>query len=173
MQRETDKRHLTAGGRRLLAPALMALAAAAFMAFATPSVAQDEGANVWRRGGCATCHGGLGEGGEGGEEPEGPSLRQSTLDRDIFRETAACGRGDMPFNLEGAWQAVSCYGVPAGEPAPEGFNAGAELSAEDLDVLVDFLFEYVVGVERITRAACAAFYGGDLRSPVCAQFPVR
>lgn len=159
-------------GRRGLALVMMALVTAGFLAAAAPSLAQD-GANIWRRGGCATCHGGLAEGGEGGEEPEGPSLRTTTLDRDLLRETVACGRGDMPYNLIGAWSEVSCYGVAAGDNPPEDFTAGAQLSAEDLDILVEFLFENVVGVERITRAACAAFYGGDLRTPVCAQFPVR
>ena len=168
---ELLNKHLP-NGQRAFAPALISLAAAAFMAFATPSVAQDAGADVWRRGSCTTCHGGVAQGGGGGEDPMGPNLRESDLDRELMRETIACGRGEMPFNLLGAYREVSCYGIPLGNP-PEGFQAGARLSAEQIDVLVEFLFEYVVGVTRVNRAACAAFYGGDQNARSCGQFPRR
>ena len=167
-----NRRRVPGNGRQTFVhSALVGIAASTMVVFASPSAAQEEGVNIWRRGGCASCHGGLAQGGGEGENPEGPSLRQTDLDRDLLWETVACGRGEMPYNLEGAYREISCYGIPAGEAVPEGFTPGAQLSAEELDVLVDFLFEYVVGVTRLNRSACAAFFGGDLRAPVCLQYP--
>lgn len=165
-------RHVLGYGRRAFVfSALIGVVAAAFVAFAPPSAAQDEGANMWRRGGCATCHGGLAQGGGEGEAPKGPNLRRSDPDREMLWETIACGRSVMPYHLQGAYREVSCYGIPVGDAVPEGFMPGRQFSAEELDVLVDFLMEYVVGVRRLNRSACAAFFGGDLRAPVCLQYP--
>lgn len=168
MNQEASEIHAPAGVR-IFTFTLAAFAAWAFVAFATPAMAQDEGAGVWRRGGCANCHGGIGQGGGGGEDPAGPNLHESDLDRDALWETIACGRGPMPFNLAGAYLEVPCYGIPVGPP-PEGFEPGARISAEDLDILADFLMEFVVGT-RVDRTACAAFYRGDLNARTCAQFP--
>ena len=141
--------------------------AAAFFALPTPSLAQD-GGPLWGLGGCGGCHGALAGGGDDPAEPQGPNLRRSGLDRDLMLETIACGRPgtDMPFNLEGAYTEIECYGIPVGEVPPETFGAGG-FTAEELETLVDFLFEYVVGVTRVTRQNCAAFFEGNANARAC------
>lgn len=160
---------LTGRGR---AVAFGVLAGAAVVMLSGPSMAQAEGARAWGKGTCSDCHSGIAQGGGVGENPDGPSIRETELDRETLRETIACGRigSDMPFNLAGAYRVTPCWGLPLGDP-PAGTISGAQLSEEDLDVLVDFLFEYVIGVTTINRAACAVFYGGNVDSPACARYP--
>jgi hypothetical protein len=47
---------------------------------------------------------------------------------------------------------------------------GANFTAEQIEVLVDFLMEEVVGVTRITRENCAVFFRGNANNPVCLQY---
>jgi mono/diheme cytochrome c family protein len=151
-------------------PALPMPAAAQAPAAAQQPAAPPAGLAVWRVGGCSQCHGGFAEGGGGNENPAGPNLRQTALDRAGVRETIACGRFEMPYHLMGAYTEVACYGFPVGEPPPEGFTAGRQLTAEQVDSLVDFLFEYVVAVP-LTRQVCSVYFGGNPDAPACASFP--
>jgi mono/diheme cytochrome c family protein len=142
------------------------------MVLATPATAQDAGLDAWGRGGCSGCHGGLAEGGGGGgEQPAGPSLRATRLDRASLRETIACGRPGtaMPYNLKGAYTEAACWGLPIGG-VPERTQGGAELSAAQIDAMVEFLVANVVGQTRITRQNCAVFFGGNTASPMCAAY---
>jgi mono/diheme cytochrome c family protein len=148
-------------------PALIGLAAAAFALLATPGSAQ-EGGDVWGKGGCTACHGGLAQGGGGGEMPAGPNLRRTRLTPADLKETIACGRGEMPFHLEAAYKTVACYGIPI--PGPAAAPQGAALTAQEIDALVNFLVTNVVGQTTITRANCALFNGGNANSPVCATY---
>jgi hypothetical protein len=63
---------------------------------------------------------------------------------------------------------VACFGLPLGEPP--GVPAGPSFSAEQIELLADFLLEHVVGVSRITRENCAAFFGGNQNAPLCLQY---
>ena len=148
---------------------LAGIAASAFLAMASPGAAQVRDLNMWQIGSCSTCHGGFAQGGRAEGDPRGPNLRQTRLDREAVRETIACGRGEMPYHLEGAYLEVPCYGLPVGNPPPEERDAGRQFSADELDALVDFLFENVVGVP-LTRQTCAVYFGGDEDYPACAQF---
>ena len=147
---------------------LMGLAAGAFLLASAPSLAQD-GGELWGRGGCGGCHGLLAGGGDDPAEPIGPSIRRTRLDRDLMLETISCGRPGtpMPFNLTGAYTEIECYGIPVGEVPAETFGAGGFTAAE-LETLVDFLFENVVGVRRVTRQNCALFFGGNENARACA-----
>ncbi len=72
---------------------MLGLAVVAVLAISVPTLAQDAarveaGRQVWKTGGCSSCHGTRGQGGEGRGEGEaaasvvsGPSLRASELDR--------------------------------------------------------------------------------------------
>ncbi|MFO1184752.1 MAG: hypothetical protein U1E56_08195 [Bauldia sp.] len=75
----------------------------------------------------------------------------------------------MPFNLAGAYTETACYGLPLGKP-PEVITRGAGLSAEQLNLLVDFLTKNVVGKTNITRENCALFFDGNANAPLCRQF---
>jgi len=147
------------------------LAAGAVLAQSTPGLTQEDGARVWSRGGCTDCHGNLAAGGVDPAYPTGPNLRRTRLDRDQLIETISCGRPgtEMPSNLRGAYTEVSCYGLPVGEVPPGNFGRGA-LSAEEVAALVDFLLSNVVGVTRITRENCAAFYGGNPNALACQEY---
>jgi hypothetical protein len=127
------------------------------------------GLKVWQTHNCSYCHSGFATGGQGGEAPVGPNLRKTRLDRAEVRETIACGRGAMPSHLEGAHKTVPCYGMPLGE-VPEGTAIGVQMTAQELDNLVEFLFTYVVNVP-LTKEVCAVYNGGNKDSPVCSQFP--
>lgn len=168
VNQERINKHPSIRGLAIVRPVLIGLAAAAFVTLATPALAQETGAVVWGKGGCSACHGGLAQGGGGGEMPAGPNLRRTRLSPADIKETVACGRGDMPFHLEGAYTTVSCYGIPV--PGPAGATQGSALTAAQIDILSDFLVKNVVGVTTITRAACAAFYDGDTNAPACAQY---
>ncbi len=155
----------------LVATALFA--ASAMVVLTSPGRAQAErtGAELWSIGGCANCHGNLAAGDGDPAYPTGPNLRESGLDRDLFTETVACGRPStpMPYNLVNAYVEVECYGMGLGAP-PEGTARGADFTGEQVDLLIDFLFENVVGQRRITRENCAMFFGGNANSPACRQF---
>jgi len=158
------------GVRRLSALVGLGLAVT-ILGLATPGQGQDAGAGVWAQGGCSDCHGNLAEGGGGGDAPAGPNLRRTRLDRDQLAEVIACGRPgtSMPFNLTGAYSKTSCYGLPPGEVPAEVKGAGG-FTAEELESLVNFLTDNVVGQRKITRDNCAVFYGGNRNSPLCLQY---
>ena len=136
-----------------------------------PSASQEAGWEVWGQAGCGSCHGDLAEGGDDPAAPTGPNLRTSRLDRDLLAETIACGRPGtpMPFFLTGSYTESSCYGLPPGEVPAEVKGAGG-FTAEELESLVNFLTDNVVGQRKITRDNCAVFYGGNRNSPLCLQY---
>lgn len=136
----------------------------------TPALAPETGATIWAMGGCSDCHGNLANGDGDPAYPPGPNLRRSRLEPDSLREAIACGRPStaMPFNLAGAYTETACYGLPLGSPPIAGGGAG--FTAEQIDVLVAFLVEQVIGVTRITRENCAVFFGGNPDAPGCLQY---
>ena len=164
---------VSAGGRssRFAMVARLALAAGAVLALALPSRAEEAGAKVWARGGCAACHGNLAAGDGDPAYPPGPNLRRTRLERDLLIETISCGRPStpMPTNLRGAYTQVSCYGLPVGE-VPAEVNGKGSLTAEEVETLTDFLLKYVVGKTRITRENCAVFNDGNANAPECLQY---
>jgi hypothetical protein len=151
--------------------AILSVAAGALLALALPGWSQpvESGATIWQKAGCFNCHGNLAAGDGDAAYPPGPNLRRSRLDRDQLIETIACGRPStaMPFHLRGAYTETACYGLPLGPPpdVPDG----GQFSAEQIDMLADFLIENALGVTRITRENCAAFVG-DANNPMCLQY---
>jgi hypothetical protein len=131
---------------------------------------QESGATIWQKGGCANCHGNLAAGDGDSAYPAGPNLRLTKLKRDGLIETISCGRPGtpMPFNLAGAYTQTPCYGIPLGPPTD--VNRGAGFTAPQIAKLVDFLTTNVVGVTKITKENCAAFFDGDTNSPLCQQY---
>ena len=139
----------------------------------TPAMAQEDksaaGLQVWRLSGCASCHGVFGEGGGGGEQPEGPSLRRTSLSRDALKETISCGRpgSKMPFFLKGAYTVTPCWGIEIQEEPPAEMVGLGSLTPVRIDALVDYLMARVVGKsDEITRQECAAYFGNP-NHPTC------
>lgn len=147
------------------------LVAGLIAALSTPSFAQEDGGALWGRGGCLNCHGNLAAGDGDAAYPAGPNLRRTKLERDQLIETIACGRpgADMPYNLAGAYTEIACYDLPLGE-APEEVANGPGFTAGEIEALVDFLVANVVGVTKITRENCGAFFGGNPNVPSCLQY---
>jgi mono/diheme cytochrome c family protein len=162
---------------RGLKTVLVSLVALGAVAVSSGALAQgapqfSPGALVWADGGCATCHGGIGQGGTAGEAPPGPNLWRTRLNRDQIKEAIACGRENtqMPFHLKGAFTQRACWGKPVGN-LPDNAMGAAELSEEQIDTLVAFLVDNVVGKEPVTKAKCAAFFGNNTSNPACARYP--
>jgi mono/diheme cytochrome c family protein len=149
---------------------IVAAVAGAALAFAIPGQSQERtGADLWSFGGCFNCHGNLAAGDGDPAYPAGPDLRRTRLTPEQLYETIACGRAAtaMPYNLATAYAETACYGQPLGPPP---VMRGADYTEEELQRLVDFLVANVVGVTRITREYCAAFFGGNLNAPACAEY---
>jgi mono/diheme cytochrome c family protein len=146
------------------------------VALASPAAAQEEavtqGLAVWKRAGCAACHGTFAQGGGGGEQPAGPSLRDNrALTAEIVNEVVRCGRpgSQMPYFLAGAYTEVACYGLPVGPP-PAGTQRSTALPAADVEKLVAYLSGRILGKgNTISRAECGLYYG-DPGHPNCGQY---
>jgi mono/diheme cytochrome c family protein len=156
----------------------LAIAVVAALMVAGPVAAQDvsadqaaAGLKVWKeRGGCFNCHGDFGQGGEGGHFPAGPNLRATQLDRDTVKDVISCGLPGtpMPYNLAGAYTETPCYGDTTG-PVADGAVPGASLQPAEIDDLVAYLFDKVVGKRRITKQECTDYYG-DPNAVACADY---
>lgn len=154
-----------------LTPAACAAAALALSLLSPSSEAQETGAELWGKGGCFTCHGNLGAGDGDAAYPAGPNLRRTQLDRAQLIEVISCGRPgtEMPMHLIGAYTEIACYGIPTGEKLEDVKGEGI-LTAEEIETLVDFMEEHMVGQRRITRDNCAMFFGGNRDAPACRQY---
>lgn len=155
--------------RQLFPSKLVLLAGGILLGMSLPASAQD-GGDIWAKAGCFNCHGNLATGGEDNAFPTGPNLRRSGLDAATLRDVIACGLpgSPMPANLTGAYTETPCFGMPLG-PAPDVTVVGG-LTAEEIDVLVEFLMTNVLGVTRVTRENCAAFFGGNPNDPTCLAY---
>lgn len=149
------------------------LTTVAALLFTTSAFAQDsvaEGRALWQGGaGCYNCHGTFGQGGEGGHFPAGPSLRATLLDAETLKTIVQCGipGTQMPFNLTGAYIEHDCYGY-LGEMA-EGVLPGAALDPAQIDALVAYIGENILGKRRVTKKECIAYYE-DENAPACFDF---
>jgi mono/diheme cytochrome c family protein len=153
---------------------ILAVVAALSMGMASAR-AQDgveAGLAAWKDAACGSCHGVFAQGGGGGEQPEGPSLRRTSLDKANSAETIRCGRPgtQMPYFQRGAYSAQACFGMPL-SAAPAEVAPGASLySAAEIDTLVEYLTARIVGKSQtITRAECAAYYA-NANHPRCAEY---
>ncbi len=148
-----------------LSVAVLALGAVTFSSAAS---AQNFrlGKSTWEEGraNCVRCHGWAGDGqGEDERAPQGANLRLSLLDRDTFETFIKCGipGTEMPHYDGRAYTDDRCYGMTAeqiGNDKP--FKAERTITQREIDALLDFLFQSVVGQGMpVTTEACEAYYG--------------
>ena len=131
------------------------------------------GLAAFKAAGCRGCHGWAANGEREGPNPEGPSLRATTLDLAGIRETIACGRPGtpMPYFWRDAYKrgTTDCYGVtPAdlGDQMPT--KANTRLTTQKVDDLAYYIARYVKGQGDITLDQCEFFFGkGDNH---CAEY---
>jgi hypothetical protein len=133
----------------------------------TASLAQDSdkvkaGLEVWKKSGCAECHGAFANGEkERDESPSGANLRTAKLDVDALKLVISCGRpggAGMPAFVEGAYRTQTCYGRPLGAPPDDLYPSGVSLKPDEIDAVIAYLQARVIGHGRITKQECEAYY---------------
>jgi len=123
---------------------------------------------------CQACHGWAGDGRKSDSQmPDGPSLRDTKLNRSGLVTTIKCGRlnSQMPAFDRFAYSDGRCYGktqadlksYPTRMPDPP-----ATLQQREIDLIVDFLIAKVVGKGSMDRAKCIEFWGAD--TGACKEF---
>lgn len=147
------------------------IVAAALLAVSASAYAQSdlsEGLRLYtQKGNCQACHGWSGDGRKmDNQMPDGPSLRDSKLDREAVALTIKCGRPgrSMPAFDRFAYSDGRCYGMKEADLQASGqtlFDPPATLQAREIETLVNFLFARVIGQGPMTRAKCAEYWGGD------------
>jgi mono/diheme cytochrome c family protein len=162
--------------RRLRAWGIILAALMGFLANSLTSLAQDNdkvkaGLEVWKKTGCADCHGAFANGEkERDESPTGANLRTTRLDAAELKVVISCGRpggSGMPAFDEGAYKVRACYGGPLGAPPDNLYPAGVTLSPAAIDAVIAYLQARIIGRGRITKQECLAYY--DDRADECAD----
>ena len=119
---------------------------------------------------CQACHGWAGDGRKmDNQMPDGPSLRETKLDRDAITLTIKCGRPgrSMPAFDRFAYSDGRCYGMTAADLKKSGqtlHDPAATLQPREIETLVDFLFAKIVGQGPMTRAKCAEYWGSEVEA---------
>ena len=129
------------------------------------TVAQDKveaGLEVWKKSGCADCHGAFANGEkERDESPTGANLRTTRIGADELKVVISCGKpggAGMPAFDEGAYKVRACYGRPLGAPPDNLYPAGVTLTPADIDAVIAYLQARIIGRGRITKQECLAYY---------------
>jgi mono/diheme cytochrome c family protein len=137
---------------------------------ATTASAQTEdrvkaGLATWRNSGCADCHGAFADGEKQRDEmPTGANLRTTKLDAAALKQTISCGRPGtgMPSFDEGAYKVRACNGQTPGTPPGDLFPAPVTLTPDEIDTVVTYLQERVIGKGRtVTKEQCLFYYADD------------
>jgi hypothetical protein len=131
------------------------------------AVAQDAdkvkaGLEVWKKSGCADCHGSFANGErQRDESPPGANLRTSRINAAELKVVISCGKPGgtgMPAFDEGAYKVRACYGRPLG-PAPDNlYPSGVTLTPAEIDAVIAYLQARIIGRGRITKQECLAYY---------------
>jgi hypothetical protein len=141
------------------------------------AVAQDNdrvktGLEVWKKTGCADCHGSFANGEKQRDEaPTGANLRTARLDAAELKVVISCGKpggAGMPAFDEGAYKVRACYGRPLGAPPDNLYPAGVTLTPAEIDAVIVYLQARIIGRGRITKQECLAYY--DDRPDECEDF---
>jgi Cytochrome C oxidase, cbb3-type, subunit III len=148
-----------------------ALVVAAFISTGTQAQEPSDIADGMRlymtKANCQACHGWSGDGHKTDSQmPDGPSLRDTKLNRMGLVTTIKCGRlnSQMPAFDKFAYSDGRCYGktqadlksYPIRMPDP-----AATLQQREIDLIVDFLMAKVVGKGPMDRAKCVEFWGSE------------
>jgi len=126
-----------------------------------------------QKGNCQACHGWAADGHKSDSQmPDGPSLRDTKLNRSGLVTTIKCGRlnSQMPAFDKFAYSDGRCYGktqadlksYPTRMP-----DRPATLQQREIELIADFLLAKVVGKGPMDRAKCIEFWGSD--TDVCKE----
>ena len=162
LRRDLQTDHLK---RSIGACGAVVLAALGMMSNAPAALAQDNvkaGMEIWKKVGCAECHGSFADGEKQRDEsPTGANLRTTRLSAADLKVVISCGKpggAGMPSFDEGADKVRACDGQPLG-PAPNNlYPTGVTLKPEEIDLVIAYLQARVIGKGRITKQECLAYY---------------
>ena len=124
-----------------------------------------------QKGDCQACHGWAADGRKmDSQMPDGPSLRETRLDRARVIQTIKCGRPGtgMPAFDKFAYSDGRCYGLKQADLKSPMPDPAATFQAREIDLVADFLFAKVVGKGPMDRQKCIAYWGSDVDT--CREF---
>jgi mono/diheme cytochrome c family protein len=176
-----DIREVFAKSRLQFPLFLLAMAALVFAgplaAAQTPSPEDiASGMRIYRqKADCQACHGWAADGRKmDSQMPDGANLRTTKLNREGLIKVIQCGRPGrhMPAFDKFAYTDARCYGQTQADLDRLGLDLptpAATLQLREVNLLVDFLLEKVVGKGPMDRAKCLEYWGSDVE--VCREFP--
>jgi mono/diheme cytochrome c family protein len=123
-----------------------------------------------QKGDCQSCHGWAADGRKmDSQMPDAPNLRETRLTRERLTQTIKCGRPGtgMPAFDKFAYTDGRCGLKSADLKAPMP-DPPATFQPREIDLLVGFLMEKVVGKGPMDRAKCIAYWGSEVDA--CKEF---
>ena len=124
---------------------------------------------------CQACHGWSGDGVKmDSQSPDGANLRTSQLDRDQLMFVIKCGLPgrEMPAFDRLSYTDDRCLGRTRADLQRMGLelpDPAATLQNREVERLVDFLLEKVVGQGEMNRDSCIDLWGEEV--DLCNQLP--
>lgn len=117
-----------------------------------------------QKGDCQSCHGWAGDGRKmDSQMPDGSNLRETRLNRERLTQTIKCGRPGtgMPAFDKFAYTDGRC-GLKAADLKTPMTDPPATFQAREIDLVVAFLMEKVVGKGPMDHAKCVAYWGSEV-----------
>ena len=125
-----------------------------------------EGLNLYlHKGDCQACHGWAADGRKmDSQMPDGSNLRETRLDRARLVTTIKCGRPGtgMPAFDKFAYTDGRCYGMKQADLKSPMPDPPATFQPREVDLVVDFLMQKVVGKGPMDRAKCIEYWGSEV-----------
>ena len=164
---------IPATAARLVLSAAVAPAVPAAQAKAPDATDVAEGMRLYlQKGDCQSCHGWAADGRKmDSQMPDSPNLRETRLDRARLITTIKCGRPGtgMPAFDKFAYTDGRCYGMKQADLKSPMSDPPATLQPREVELLVGFLLQKVVGKGPMDRAKCIEYWGSEVEA--CAEFP--
>ncbi|HET6959784.1 MAG TPA: cytochrome c [Vicinamibacterales bacterium] len=123
-----------------------------------------------QKGDCQACHGWAADGRKmDSQMPDGSNLRETRLTRERLAQTIKCGRPGtgMPAFDKFAYTDGRC-GLKQADLKTPMPDPPATFQPREIDLLVGFLMEKVVGKGPMDRAKCIAYWGSEVDA--CKEF---
>jgi hypothetical protein len=164
---------MPANGARVTVPPAEALVGPISSAQAPDTADVAEGMRLYlQKGDCQACHGWAADGRKmDSQMPDGSNLRETRLDRARLTTTIKCGRPGtgMPAFDKLAYTDGRCYGMKQTDLKSPMPDPPATFQQREIELLVDFLLQKVVGKGPMDRAKCIEYWGSQVDA--CAEFP--
>jgi mono/diheme cytochrome c family protein len=125
-----------------------------------------------QKGDCQACHGWAADGRKmDSQMPDGSNLRETRLDRARLITTIKCGRPGtgMPAFDKFAYSDGRCFGMKQADLKSPMPDPPATFQQREIELLVDFLLQKVVGKGPMDHAKCIEYWGSDVDA--CREFP--